>query len=200
MNDTLLVQQLKSGNKKVFEQIVNAYWGRLYSFSTIYVIDKESAKEIVQDSFLVLWEKRQNLDNATCFITYLMVVCRNKCLNYLHSLKLDTISIDELNETMIYQRSNLYVLDDSSLEILITKELSESIDRTLDKLPARTKEIFIMSRQYGFKNKEIAEKEQISIKAVEFHINKALKQFRKDLGGEYVLIVVYMFVMFALRK
>ena len=110
MDRSFLIQQLKDGNEKVFEQIVKSYWPRLYAFANIYVINKEAAKEIVQDTFLVLWSQRKYLEDNTCLITYLMVIGRNKCLNYLKSLQLHTIPIDDLNEYTVYQRSNVYVL------------------------------------------------------------------------------------------
>lgn len=194
MNTSLSIQQLKQGNQKVFEQIIKSYWPRLNSFAYIYVLDKEVVKEIVQDTFLALWDQRRNLDNETCLITYLMVVSRNKCLNYLKSLQLETIPISDLNEFTVYQRSNLYVMEDESLGILVAKELNLAIEASLEKLSHRTREIFRMSRYEGLKNREIAEREHITVKAVEFHINKALTQLRSDLSKDY--FVVFLCILF----
>lgn len=194
MNTSLSIQQLKQGNQKVFEQIIKSYWPRLNSFANIYVLDKEVVKEIVQDTFLALWDQRRNLDNETCLITYLMVVSRNKCLNYLKSLQLETIPISDLNEFTVYQRSNLYVMEDESLGILVAKELNLAIEASLEKLSHRTREIFRMSRYEGLKNREIAEREHITVKAVEFHINKALTQLRSDLSKDY--FVVFLCILF----
>ncbi|WP_370862678.1 RNA polymerase sigma-70 factor [Parabacteroides faecis] len=200
MGRSLLIQQLKDGNEKVFEQIVKSYWPRLYAFANIYVINKEAAKEIVQDTFLVLWSQRKYLEDNTCLITYLMVVGRNKCLNYLKSLQLHTIPIDELNEYTVYQRSNVYVLEDDSLEILITKELAQAIATSLEKLPAQTKEIFMLSRYNGLKNKEIADQLGISTKSVEYHIKNALKQLKSDLIKDYFTIAICILQFILMKK
>ena len=200
MGRSLLIQQLKDGNEKVFEQIVKSYWPRLYAFANIYVINKEAAKEIVQDTFLVLWSQRKYLEDNTCLITYLMVVGRNKCLNYLKSLQLHTIPIDELNEYTVYQRSNVYVLEDDSLEILITKELAQAIANSLEKLPAQTKEIFMLSRYNGLKNKEIADQLGISTKSVEYHIKNALKQLKSDLIKDYFTIAICILQFILMKK
>ena len=200
MGRSLLIQQLKDGNEKVFEQIVKSYWPRLYALANIYVINKEAAKEIVQDTFLVLWSQRKYLEDNTCLITYLMVVGRNKCLNYLKSLQLHTIPIDELNEYTVYQRSNVYVLEDDSLEILITKELAQAIATSLEKLPAQTKEIFILSRYNGLKNKEIADQLGISTKSVEYHIKNALKQLKSDLIKDYFTIAICILQFILMKK
>ncbi|GGK05853.1 RNA polymerase sigma-70 factor [Parabacteroides faecis] len=200
MGRSLLIQQLKDGNEKVFEQIVKSYWPRLYAFANIYVINKEAAKEIVQDTFLVLWSQRKYLEDNTCLITYLMVVGRNKCLNYLKSLQLHTIPIDDLNECTVYQRSNVYVLEDDSLEILITKELAQAIATSLEKLPAQTKEIFMLSRYNGLKNKEIADQLGISTKSVEYHIKNALKQLKSDLIKDYFTIAICILQFILMKK
>lgn len=200
MGRSLLIQQLKDGNEKVFEQIVKSYWPRLYAFANIYVINKEAAKEIVQDTFLVLWSQRKYLEDNTCLITYLMVIGRNKCLNYLKSLQLHTIPIDDLNEYTVYQRSNVYVLEDDSLEILITKELAQAIATSLEKLPAQTKEIFMLSLYNGLKNKEIADQLGISTKSVEYHIKNALKQLKSDLIKDYFTIAICILQFILMKK
>lgn len=200
MDQSFPIQQLKNGNEKVFEQMVKSYWPRLHSFANIYVVDQEVAKEIVQDTFLALWEQRGNLDDKTCLITYLMVVSRNKCLNYLKSLQLETISIDNLSEYAVYQRSNVYVLEDDSLEILTTKELTSAIAASLEKLPPRTRKIFMLSRYSGLKNKEIAEQLGISIKGVEYHISNALKQLRSDLSKDYFTILFCILQFLLIKK
>ena len=200
MDRSFLIQQLKDGNEKVFEQIVKSYWPRLYAFANIYVINKEAAKEIVQDTFLVLWSQRKYLEDNTCLITYLMVIGRNKCLNYLKSLQLHTIPIDDLNEYTVYQRSNVYVLEDDSLEILITKELAQAIATSLEKLPAQTKEIFMLSLYNGLKNKEIADQLGISTKSVEYHIKNALKQLKSDLIKDYFTIAICILQFILMKK
>lgn len=198
MDQSYPIQQLRQGNEKAFEQIVESYWPRIHAFANIYILDKEAAKEIVQDIFLALWDQRGSLSNDTCLITYLMVVGRNKCLNYLKSLQYDTVPIDDLSENAVYQRSNIYALEDDSLEILMAKELTNAISSSLEKLPARTQEIFMMSRYNGLKNKKIADQLGISTKSVEYHITSALKQLRSDLAKDY--LTVFFLLEFVLMK
>lgn len=194
------VQLLKNSDEKTFKKIVETYWSRLQKFAFAYVFDEEIAKEIVQDTFLSLWEERKNLNEDTCFITYLMIISKNKCLNYLRTLRLETVDLNDLTETAIYQRSNIYVLEDESLEILITKELRSAIELSLEKLPDKTRKVFMMSRYDGLKNKEIAIQQNITVKTVEFHINKALKQLQSDLCHEYLVTLISLFGFFFAQK
>lgn len=187
------IKHLKDGNELVFNQIIQAYWPRLKKFAVIYTQDEEVAKELVQDTFLALWNKRKELKDDTSLITFLMVVCRNKCLNYLAQKKHEISRLDELDEEYIYLKANQYVLEDSTSDILETKDLEKAIRNALDKLPPKTKEIFLMSRFDNKKNKEIAESLDISIKTVEFHINKALQILKQTLTNEQFIkfIIIY---------
>lgn len=182
------IERLRNNDERVFKEIVQSYWPRMHKFALTYVMDEEAAKEIVQDTFLALWEHRKELEGDTCLISYLMVINRNKCYNYLKSLHLETVEINELTENAIYQRSHLYVLEDDSLELLVTHELHAALEVSLEKLPSKTKEIFLASRYDGLKNREIATQQQMTLKAVEFHITKALKHLRTDLSEEYFLL------------
>lgn len=191
----ITISHLRNSNEKIFEGIVTSYWGRLYKFSLLYVLNREAAKEIVQDTFLSLWNKRKELKDDTDILTYLLVVNRNRCYNYLRAQKLETIDIHELSESQLYQRSNTYVLEGDSPSILIAKDLKQTIETSLNKLPPKTKEIFLMSRIQGLQNKEIAEQKNITIKTVEFHINKTLKQLRSDLSNEYFIWLLLIYVL-----
>lgn len=200
MSSPLLLQQLKDGNEKTFKQIMKSYLPRLYSFVNIYIVDKEVTEEIMQDTFMALWNQRRDLDDETCLITYLMVVSRNKCLNYLKKLQLETIPIDSLSESSLYQRSNIYVLEDDSLEKLAMKELTHAINVSLTKLSPRTREIFILSRFSGLKNKEIADQLGLTTKGIEYHIGNALKQLRNDLSKDYFVIFYCLLLSLLIKK
>lgn len=188
------IERLKNNDEGAFKEIVQSYWARMHKFALTYIMDEEAAKEIVQDTFLALWEHRNELDGDTCLISYLMVINRNKCYNYLKSLHLETIEINELTENALYQRSHLYVLEDDSLELLVTNELHAAIEASLEKLSPKTKEIFLASRYDGLKNREIAAQQQMTVKSVEFHISKALKHLRTDLSEEYLLLFLVTFI------
>lgn len=165
-------------------------------FSKIYVLKAEVAEEIVQDVFLVLWDKRKNLADNTNLIQYLMVVTRNKCLNHIRNEKLEMVPIESLTEEQIYLRSNAYVLDDDALCSLFTKDLEQSIHVSLSKLSPKTREIFWMSRKDGLKNKEIADRLQVIEKTVEYHLAKALKQIKSDLPEAYKILFILFYGIF----
>ena len=181
----LIIKQLQGGNEKVFEQIVREYWPRMFKFALIYTQNNETSQELVQDTFLVLWNNRAILKDNTNLITYLMVVLRNKCLNLLEQTRIRQLYIEEIDDETIYQRANLYVLHDEASQIVESEDLHKAIERALSKLPDKTREIFMLSRYDGLKNQQIAETKNISQKTVEYHISKALQILKEELPQEY---------------
>lgn len=181
----LIIKQLQDGNEKVFEQIVREYWPRMFKFALIYTQNNETSQELVQDTFLVLWNNRAVLKDNTNLITYLMVVLRNKCLNLLEQTRIRQLYIEEIDDETIYQRANLYVLQDEASQIVESEDLHKAIERALSKLPEKTREVFMLSRYDGLKNQQIAETKNISQKTVEYHISKALQILKEELPQEY---------------
>ena len=181
----LIIKQLQDGNEKVFEQIVREYWPRMFKFALIYTQNNETSQELVQDTFLVLWNNRAILKDNTNLITYLMVVLRNKCLNLLEQTRIRQLYIEEIDDETIYQRAKLYVLQDEASQIVESEDLHKAIERALSKLPDKTREIFMLSRYDGLKNQQIAETKNISQKTVEYHISKALQILKEELPQDY---------------
>lgn len=181
----LIIKQLQDGNEKVFEQIVREYWPRMFKFALIYTQNNETSQELVQDTFLVLWNNRAILKDNTNLITYLMVVLRNKCLNLLEQARIRQLYIEEIDDETIYQRANLYVLQDEASQIVESEDLHKAIERALSKLPEKTREVFMLSRYDGLKNQQIAETKNISQKTVEYHISKALQILKEELPQDY---------------
>ena len=181
----LIIKQLQDGNEKVFEQIVREYWPRMFKFALIYTQNNETSQELVQDTFLVLWNNRAILKDNTNLITYLMVVLRNKCLNLLEQTRIRQLYIEEIDDETIYQRANLYVLQDEASQIVESEDLHKAIERAVSKLPEKTREVFMLSRYDGLKNQQIAETKNISQKTVEYHISKALQILKEELPQDY---------------
>ncbi len=146
------------------------------------------AKEIVQESFINLWEKRQSIDISKSVKSYLTTSIRNKCLNYLRDTK-------KFNTEIILSDVLFQEVDFEQSDKLIEKELNNKINNAIDDLPEKCKEIFQLNRFENLKYKEIAVKLNISIKTVETQMSKALKHLRKKLK-DYLLILIALLEVF----
>lgn len=153
-----------------------------------YVKDLDISKEIVQDAFMSLWEKRDTIDTTKSVKSYLSTSIRNKCLNWLRDNKKfsnDLLGIEEILKDTVYEQHDR----------LVFSEINNSIEEAMTELPEKCREIFILSRFNNLKYHEIATRLDISIKTVETQISKALQHMRFRLK-EYLTILILLGVNF----
>ncbi|WP_455584585.1 RNA polymerase sigma-70 factor [Bacteroides sp.] len=176
-----------------FNQLFNEYKGRFIRFSQTYVRDIAVAEDIVIDSLVYYWENRQRLDENTNIPAYVLTVIKHKCLNYLQQQQLHKDIEQSIQSHAEWELSTrIATLEACNPDELFNAEAMEIVNRTLARLPSRTREIFIMSRMQNMSHKEIAAKLDITTKGVEFHIGKALKELRISLK-DYLPVFLYLF-------
>ena len=160
----------------------------MFGFAKNYVLANEDAENIVQDVFLVLWEKKDELEITYTLTTYLFTLVKNRCLNFLrHKLIEEEYNI-QMKEELGFK---LYALESLDYSYQSETELQEVVKRALDTLPERCREIFIKSRIEGLKYKEISEELGISVNTVENQIVTALKKLRVELK-DYLPLLLFL--------
>lgn len=155
-----------------FSNLFDKHYRRLFNYSFKMIKDSDVSEELVQETFIKLWENYETINNSSRSIeSFLIVTLKNKII--------DNYRKNKTRE----KHSNLYSIN-SNLQIDIENEweLHQQIDKIYDSLHPKTFEIFKLSRNSGLTYKEIAFKKNISIKTVELHISKALTSFRKGLN------------------
>jgi RNA polymerase sigma-70 factor (ECF subfamily) len=175
-------------NEQALESLFRDHFVGLCKFAMGYVKDDEAAKEIVQDSFVNLWEKRDSIDLSKPVKSYLSTAVRNKCLNYLRDHKkfsTDLLALENLSHDPVYDQH----------DSLVESEMSEQITRAIDALPEKCRKIFELSRFRHLKYQQIADELQISVKTVETQMSKALQHMRNRLA-EYLPILLFSFASF----
>lgn len=182
----------KSGEKVSFEFLYRFFFPKLEYFANQYLFDSEASKNIVQDVFVELWDRRVRFDNDTNIQSWLFTVTKNKSLKLINHLR-------SKNNYLTYIKSrqlniNYKSLADFDTSDLVFEELQEKIESSLEKLPPVCRKVFEMSRFEEKKNREIADELGINIKTVEAHISKALKRLKADLKDYLPLIyLLYLF-------
>ena len=180
-----LVKSLRQGKEKTFRVVFITYFESLEVFAKAYVEDHEVAKDMVQEVFTNLWSKRSSIPERTNLKAYLYQATRNNCLNYLKRLKVqakyEKRTLDNYNDLLL----NYEALAELSFETISYPELLKALNKAISQLPEKCREVFELSRYEGMKNREIAVKLDISVKAVEGHISKALRQLKDQLKTYY---------------
>ncbi|WP_455640967.1 RNA polymerase sigma-70 factor [Parabacteroides sp.] len=173
-----------------FEDIYLSYFSKMKHFAQEYVILEEDAENIVQDVFTELWEKREILSMPVNLIAYLFTTIKNKCLNHLRHKMIVQETANQLQEEYIITlRMNLNSLEVFDQNIFSEQDIEKIITRALNTLSPKCKEIFIMSKIEGKKQKQIAEELNISINTVETQIGIAYKKLRVELKNYLPLFI-----------
>ena len=176
---------LKEGNLTTFEMYFRTYYQPLCQYAYTFVNDKDEAEEIVQNTFLSLWEKRQNIEIRTSLKSYLYTMVRNACLNL---IKHEKIKLRHAQEQLATGDHAANAVTDN----VLGNELEVRIQAAVQKLPEQCRLIFKMSRFEELKYAEIAEQLNLSIKTVENQMGKALKIMREELKDYMPLIILLM--------
>ena len=173
-SDRKIMNQLRKGNIKSFEFLFHQFHPGLVLYAGSILKNSELAEEVVQDVFYNIWKNRREFRLTTSWKSYLFKSVYNNSLMEIRKMKREI----PMDEEKFINENNISV--DASGEIQ-KEELNEVIEKTLNSLPERTKEIFTLSRFEGLKYKEIALKLTISVKTVEANMARALKAFRISL-------------------
>jgi RNA polymerase sigma-70 factor (family 1) len=181
-SDEELIPLLRADDHGAFNEIYERYKGILVIHACKKLDgDLEDAKEIVQEVFSNFWHNRHALPGINVLKAYLYTLVRNRVLNYIQHQDVVTRYADSFSR---YEKEYDYSTD----RLIREKQMLEIIDREINALPAKMKEVFLLSRKNYLSHKEIAEKLEISEHTVKNHIKSALKILRNRL--DLVLIIV----------
>lgn len=176
-----ILKRVQHGDKDAFESLFNAYYSQLFNYAREILKDRDAAEEVVEDSFLRLWENRGHIHIETSIRAYLYRSVYNRCLNHLKHLKVrDKYRLYFTHHVTNPEYEASYSFD-FPLSRLVNKELEKMIGEAIGKLPSRCREIFIMSRVEEMKHEKIAEKLGISQNTVKTQISRALSKLREEL-------------------
>lgn len=175
-----------------FEELFQLYYRQLLMYAYKFVNDRYTAEDIVQDVFLTLWNKREELDFEESIKPYLYKLTYNRAINYMNSYAVQQRL--ENTEDLDFQIS-MEVSDSDPYETLLLKDITDLIDSFIETFPPQRKKVFLLSRKDGLKYKEIAALFDISEKAVEKHISKALTDIRQYLIDSGIIFVLLLGVI-----
>ena len=178
MNFAPVNKAVKTGRstEDQFERIFRKYFVRLCCFANRYTRNTEESKEIVQDVFLQVWNKRNQLVFDDEIQSYLFRAVKNFCLNLLQHKRV----IDDY-QSVLYLLYSHHEQERDWLPNLELNELNTKIEEAVAALPAECRRIFLMSREEGMKYVEIASQLKISVKTVETQMSRALSKLRLSL-------------------
>jgi RNA polymerase sigma-70 factor, ECF subfamily len=185
LRDNQLFESLKAGDITAFEMLFRTFYQPLCNYAFTFVQDHDDAEEIVQSTFLMVWEKKEVLEIRTGVKPYLYAMVRNACLNV---IKHEKVKQQHAAVEMVMGERSV----ESVTRTVMASELEAKIYRAMEALPEQCRLVFKLSRFEELKYAEIAAQLNISIKTVENHMGKALKIMREQLKDYLPILLVLM--------
>jgi RNA polymerase sigma-70 factor, ECF subfamily len=185
LRENQLIETLKAGDITAFEMLFRTYYQPLCNYAFTFVQDRDEAEEIVQNTFISLWEKKQTLEIRTSVKPYLYAMVRNASLNV---LKHEKVKQQYAAVEMVHAERG----EESVARTVLGSELESRIYKAMDALPQQCRIVFKLSRFEELKYAEIAEQLGISVKTVENHMGKALRIMREQLQDYLPVLTILM--------
>ncbi len=181
-----LLKKLKEGDSFAFEVLFYKYRNKVKGFSVKMVPAQVDPEEIVQEVFVRLWLKRDAIDPEKDFQSYLFSIAKHLILDHLKSA---------VNRKLYFVGEHFQqdILEEEGVDSLLSEETEEKLQKLINEIPERRREIFRLSRFEGLSYKQISERLNISENTVDSQIRNALAFLRKEFRKIVVLAFLYFF-------
>ena len=171
VTDPIIFQQIKKGDEAAFSHLFDAYYSALCLFANKYLRDMDLSRSLVQQVFIDVWTKCEKIRIVTSVKSYLYTTVKNTEISE---------SVENLRQTPFR-------------DLVEEAELNDRINASINQLPEKCREIFLLCRFEEMKYSEIAKKLGISVKTVEMQMGIALKKLRDSLS-DYQMINLLIFI------
>ena len=183
MQESEVLVGIQIEDEIAFESVFKTYYPRLCTYANTILNDSEEAEEMVQNTFIVLWENRTNVDIHTSLKSYLYRAVHNNCLNRIKHLKVRQEHSD------YYKHTHEEEIESTSHTVM-GNELQQQINVAVEQLPPQCKRVFTLSRFENLTYAEIAIELDISVKAVDKQMVRALRILREQLKDYLPLVLL----------
>ena len=190
LEDTEILAGLKKSDKQVFEQLFRSCYAPLCNYAAGFVSDKDEAEDIVQQTMITFWEKRETIEITTSVKSYLYRAVHNQALNKIRHDKVRQVYSKDV------QSAGEQESEAASGKIL-QQEMQLKITDAINQLPDQCRTVFQLSRFENLKYLEIANHLGISVKTVENHMGKALRLMRISLKDYLPLCLLWLINLFS---
>lgn len=189
LSDAELIVLLQQQDKRAYTVIYERYWALLFRHAGRMLKDEEQAADVIQDLFTVMWTNAETLEINTSLASYLYTSLRNRILKLIRREK---VQINYLVTLPDFEKEGHNITD----EILREKELQRQIEREIEMLPAKMREIFELSRNAHMSYRQIAEEINIAEGTVKKQVYNALKILRARLGMTFFMGIMKLILFF----
>lgn len=174
MTEVTFIEQLRAGHPGAYDQLYHSYWKLLYKKAYSRVLDEAAAKDIIQEVFISIWQRRRELTINTSLEQFLVGAVRLQVLNYFRSEQVKQRALDRAMQHM------QAVYDDGSLAVS-RAAMEIALDEALQDIPENMKQSFLL-RCDNLSIREIAKRLGLAEQTVSNHIGEVVKRMKRKLA------------------
>lgn len=182
LTDEYWVNELRKRSHKAFEMIFKRYYADLFHFAATFVMDRETAEDIIQEVFGSLWSSCDSIPENTCLKKYLYSSVKHACLNYFKHLQVIDKHQERLTEALIFS---------GTLEYEDNQEILDRVRECFTRLPEQQRKVLEMKVFNDMSYREISAALSISEMTVHTHVKRAYKFIRESMPVLYWLLMYW---------
>jgi len=189
---TLSTEQIKGfreGNETAFRKIYLHFSPKIYGFAFRFLKEKQQSEEIVQETFLALWENRLKFDESRALEPYLFTIAKRLVLDQLRKV----VNAKVLREKLLVAIAKQH---NETEEQIIFSDMLVFAERAIDELPKQQQIVFRLSRMEGLSYEEIAERLSLSKNTVKNHLIVAVKKLKTHFDNQEMIYLLCVFSIF----
>lgn len=183
-NNIILLQSLKKGDKNAFATVYNNYQKKIFYFIFSITKSEYATEEILQNVFINIWDNKHKIDMSKSFNSFVYTIAKNLTYNFLR----EVAHRDSLKKELWKRIKHLKKHTENDI---IFKEYSDIVEDIIDSLPNQKKAIYILSKQEGKSNSEIADLLGITEKTVKNHLWKTMQTIREQLQPHIISLLLF---------
>ena len=186
MDINIVLEELQNQNKSVYKNVFNHYYKGLVVYANNFLFDQQASEDVVQEVFISLWENAKSIEIKTSLKAYLYAMVRNKCLNYLKSIKItDDLNVIDLN-SMLTLDEDLDSISDEEKTVLYNHIL-----KIIETFPESMQQVFKLKFIENYKYEEIADEMGISVNTVKTQLKRAKIRISESLVVVLALLSIH---------
>jgi RNA polymerase sigma-70 factor (family 1) len=175
------LEELRRQNKSVYNDVFNRFYKGMVTYANNFILDQQASEDVVQEVFISLWENSKDIDVKSSLKSYLHTMVRNRCLNYLKTLKInDNINLIDLNSMLVLE-DELYVLSEQEKNILYNR-----VFKVVETFPDSMQQIFKLKFISSYSYLEIAEELNVSVNTVKTQLKRA----KERISSSMIIMVI----------
>lgn len=185
--DTVLIEQFREGSMDAYEELVGRYESKVYNLAMRFTRNQEDAEEVLQDVFTTIYQKLEGFQGKSAFSSWLYRIIVNAAFMKLRKRRQNnTISIEDLSPAVRQVCIERDPAAGNRSDLLsMNKELRETLEGAINRLPAQYRAVFVLRDVDGLSNQEVGEILDLSIPAVKSRLHRSRLMLRKKLQRYY---------------